>query len=490
MERVSGRHINFKFTEFLNTITRTELYQSGVIGIVHRKIDQTKMEPNKKELLKNAFTLGISGAILFEAAACAKGYVAPTPEPGNSPNTTEISPNATLTGEERQKQTVDSFVEANPEYAGREIFAINVSIQGNPVDTVLMKSTDQEKQEIDSYKYKFEGQELQPFDNAVVYTLKTDFDGTKSWVRLAGVYFPATDGSVITAWYYSPDAFDKSKETIDFNKRVFGFNSKDSNFVFWPLYEPATTLMWSDDLGSTDPDDYTNWNGKDPYTISMVSIPEAPAKVIFDPMPITTPTTEVTTPTETFEVMELSTDPEKPTICTYEDITSGRWAWNVKQQAQPFPEGAVNLGWERSERGSTSNLVFVDGSIDAIQEPFICKTTGEFEGLPDKNLYVLGLPVLNKDGSTGVLNLFVSDSDYKNNLSNLLRKMKESNGTRLELVTHKTNVEENWTGKFAFSFRLYRTQDEKKVVYVTNQLEISDNIPADMEKMLFTGVIN
>ena len=234
------------------------------------------------------YKLTSAASIGFLAGCTVSGGVSPTidsnPGSNNNPNNVDAIP--TKTDFERAKETLNSFVTSHPEYANREASVVNFSINNIDSNTVILETTEEERQEISSFKYEFDGYPLQQYDKAIVFTMKTNPDGKSQWVRLAGVWFPTEDGSVNTAWYYSPDAFDKNKEVIDFKQRVFGFNSRDDEYVFWPLVEPPYQMLWSLDISSKDSKDYTPWNGIDPFTLPVGAIPVGAGKALFAPIPI------------------------------------------------------------------------------------------------------------------------------------------------------------------------------------------------------------
>lgn len=228
-----------------------------------------------------------SAATIVGLAGCTvNGGVSPTIDsnPGGNSNPNNVESIPTKTDLERAKETLNSFVISHPEYSNREASVVNFSVNNIDSNTVILETTEEEIQEISNFKYEFDGHPLQQYDKAIVFTMKTNPDGKNEWVRLAGVWFPTEDGSVNTAWYYSPDAFDTSKEVIDFKQRVFGFNSRDDEYVFWPLIEPPYQMLWSPDISSKDSNDYTPWNGIDPFTLPVGAIPVGAGKALFAPM--------------------------------------------------------------------------------------------------------------------------------------------------------------------------------------------------------------
>lgn len=237
-----------------------------------------------------------AGAIALEVVTITSCFGGKTIEPtqklntdnNSGSNTSETNPNKSKTGEELSKAAIESFTTSHPEYKDREgMFAINVVFGGESIDTIVIPSNEKEAVEVNSYKYQYEGQELQSYDKAIVYTTHIKFDGTTEYVRLAGVRISTEDDSVNTVWYYSPDAFDKTKSKIDFTQKVFGFNSNDTNMVYWPLLDEPYKIQWSENLGSTNPEDFTPWNGIDPFTISMGGLQNtATGKALFAPKPI------------------------------------------------------------------------------------------------------------------------------------------------------------------------------------------------------------
>lgn len=126
--------------------------------------------------------------------------------------------------------------------------------------------------------------------------------------------------------------------------------------------------------------------------------------------------TETPVPTETFAPMEISDNPEAELMCTYEDITSGRLAWNVEQHLKPFPEGAVNLGWDKKDEGGNDLIGPEPGSIQAEILVSFCKIKGDFLGEPDRIFTVATLQILgpDKDKPPTIVNFLLSNEDSTN----------------------------------------------------------------------------
>lgn len=289
--------MNERFRQVGHQIVSSDWWNIGFIGESQKII----MEKNRS-LLSKIWQVGWRTAVV---AGIAKGTTAcgPTSNPElpsqNNDNSSEFDQNKPKAGQEWQKESLASFLSSKPEYQGREMFAINIKfpLKGIESNTIVITPDETDKAEIESYKYSFDGNELQPYTDAIVYTMKTDENGKTEWVRLAGVWFPTEDGSVNTAWYYSRDAFKPDVNTVNFNQRVLGFNSNSDQFVFWPLVEPPYTLDWSENIGSTDVSQFLPWNGIDPYTFSLGTIPTGFSKVLFAPVPFDAPT-QTPTPTE------------------------------------------------------------------------------------------------------------------------------------------------------------------------------------------------
>ena len=215
---------------------------------------------------------------------------------------------------------------------------------------------------------------------------------------------------------------------------------------------------------------------------------KVPATQTPTPEPTATPTetpTPKVTPTETFAPMELSTDPEHPAKCTYEDVTSGRLAWNVEQNLKPFPDSAKNVGWKNESSGITSALSLAPGSRDILQLGNICEINDSFLGFTDnRTSYVSSVGVKNIDGTIGVFNVFSPNRDYLNGFFKLFSNT-NGNGIAIMRGLNESQTKERWNSSNGQMYRLYKTEGEDKVKIAINKLQITGIVPDEMKKMLF-----
>ncbi len=195
--------------------------------------------------------------------------------------------------------------------------------------------------------------------------------------------------------------------------------------------------------------------------------------------PTQTPTPEVT-PTETFAPMELSADLEHPGKCTYDDVRSGRLAWNVKQNAKPFPPDAVGAGWE-TQATDSSHIVF-KGSINAQQLVSICEINDSFEGFTDnRTSYVASVAVKNPDGSTGVINYFLVNKEYLDGFLKNLKKDSRSNIAILTELNHDQAIK-RWNSSTGPMYRLYPTEGVDAMIALAS---LTGNVPQAVENYLY-----
>jgi len=113
--------------------------------------------------------------------------------------------------------------------------------------------------------------------------------------------------------------------------------------------------------------------------------------------------------------------------------------------------------------------------------------TGDFEGLPNKKMYVIGIPAINKDGTTGVLNI-LTDNNVRYNLKHLLSVIKETKGTGLVITRQVFPDSEKWGWNeptYNFLLRLYRTEGADKISYAVSELEATGIVSPDIEKLIF-----
>ena len=188
---------------------------------------------------------------------------------------------------------------------------------------------------------------------------------------------------------------------------------------------------------------------------------------------------------ETLEPLELSTDLNNIGACTYKDVISGHLVESLKTLEITFPENAINAGWENSEGSNLSNLVLTNRSKGVMQLASICEINDDFLGLPDRQSYVASVAVLNADNSIGYINFLL---DHKKALDWFLNKLETSSGTGIEIRKQHSekNVSAGWNGEYAPTFRLYKTQGEKKIMTVITILQISGKVPEEMKELLIT----
>ncbi len=194
--------------------------------------------------------------------------------------------------------------------------------------------------------------------------------------------------------------------------------------------------------------------------------------------PTETPTPEVT-PTETFAPMELSADLEHPGKCTYDDVRSGRLAWNVKQNAKPFPPEAINRGW----KNVPPYHILLDGTKSALQLVSICKINDDFEGFTDNRFsFVTSFAVKNPDGSTGAINFFEVNNAYMHGLLNTYNNEGEFNNLGIITDLNHDQVTQHWDDQYGPMFRLYSTEGLNAILAVNS---MTGNVPQEVEKFLY-----
>jgi hypothetical protein len=197
--------------------------------------------------------------------------------------------------------------------------------------------------------------------------------------------------------------------------------------------------------------------------------------------------TDTPVPTETFAPMELSTDPDKPTKCLWQDVTSGRLAWSTKQNAN-FPPNTINKGWKSSNASSSSEIKLVAGASGALQRVNICQIDDSFEGIsnPNRISYVTSVAYKKMDGSVGAINIFSYNRDYLKGLSDLLSSQNSGNITILrQLNASQTSQHQN--DQYAPMFRLYGTEGSDAVSSAIDALENTDDTSLLEKIAVITG---
>jgi hypothetical protein len=220
-----------------------------------------------------------------------------------------------------------------------------------------------------------------------------------------------------------------------------------------------------------------------PTVIPNTSIPIIILTSTFTPEPAAT-TTSTALPTETFALMRLSTDPNKSDPCNWGDITSGRFAWNVKQNLS-FLADAVNAGWKGTEGGATSDLGLNQNSKDAVQLAAICKIDDSFMGFTDgRRSYVAAVGVKNIDNTFAEINFLLNN---KNELNLFLEKMISKDGGNDIIISRavdESQANDHLNDVYAPMYRLYNTDGEQDVITVINKLQSTGVVPDEMEKIL------
>ncbi len=175
------------------------------------------------------------------------------------------------------KQIIDSFLAANPEYKGREILTARVTVNGKPFDTVFMNSTQDEINNspegtvlVDINQDGTPDQSFQTTPESIIYTTIMDADGNTHWEKLVGVAYKELDGSVTTAWFREGEL-----------KQVIFYNSKFPTQIAFspPTVDPAKI----------------GWDGKTPFYLNVSdSISKVLAKPALTTENTATPTAEAT----------------------------------------------------------------------------------------------------------------------------------------------------------------------------------------------------
>lgn len=205
--------------------------------------------------------------------------------------------------------------------------------------------------------------------------------------------------------------------------------------------------------------------------------------------PVPTPTETVTPISEIFAPMELGTA-DKPGKCTFDDIQSGRYAWNARQQAEPFSADIKNTGWKPEGGTHQGHLTLKVGNFGVEQtKPFVCEVVGDFFGLQVKpgELYIITIPVKNTDGTTGFLNLLAA-SNTEINKERILKALVKSKGTGVGVIRslNQTAIESALkSSKYKFGGQLWKAQGVNNITREVNNLEDSGIISAEMERMIF-----
>jgi len=125
--------------------------------------------------------------------------------------------------------------------------------------------------------------------------------------------------------------------------------------------------------------------------------------------------TPESTVTEAFAPIEISTNPDKPTAITLEDVTSGRLAASERKLLQPFPPEAFMTGWTPMAEGDLQTLnIDTSASLGRYKEDpntrpekivSFSSLALKMDNGKTQNLTVIGIQVLNTDSTSTIFHL-------------------------------------------------------------------------------------
>lgn len=192
--------------------------------------------------------------------------------------------------------------------------------------------------------------------------------------------------------------------------------------------------------------------------------------------------TVAATETPAFPKIEITTNPDQAPTITYDQITSGALAYWERQKINLIQQNVVKgTGW-MAPNGDKS-LIFTN---DHLQLASISKISGDFEGLPDQQLYVVGIQVPNKNGSYGLIHVLTkNDSTFK--MSILLDALTNNNKQlyivslvdEFSVMKYKNDKELGW------GFLLDDTEGTQTISSTIKDLQSSGNVSSQMEDLLY-----
>ena len=181
---------------------------------------------------------------------------------------------------------------------------------------------------------------------------------------------------------------------------------------------------------------------------------------------------------EMVDVIHVSTDPENRTKLTMDKITSREWADSERLQCPGFSPNAIPGKWLiKLESRSTESVGMYrnpEYAIDPSARPQVLCSFGELDidlGRGEKPYIVLGIAILNADGTTSFIHQPVRPED----LEIMLEAM---NDRQNEIVTELIKKYANYPEEDKI---IEKTPDIKEWA---EQLVATGNIPAEMEKIL------
>ena len=199
--------------------------------------------------------------------------------------------------------------------------------------------------------------------------------------------------------------------------------------------------------------------------------------------PATATATKIATATEAFAPIEISTNPDKPTAITLEDVTSGRLAASERKLLQPFPTEAFMTGWTPMTEGDFISLnIDTSASLGRYKEDpntrpekivSFSSLALKMDNGKTQNLTVIGIQVLNTDGTSAILHFACKSVNFQRTLE----KLKSTSAAGFE-INSSFPIE---SGEY---FSTYLLSIQPDIPRLAGQLQNTGVIPKELEQFI------
>jgi|GEM_PF-3329265 len=180
-------------------------------------------------------------------------------------------------------------------------------------------------------------------------------------------------------------------------------------------------------------------------------------------------------------------DVNDPNSVTARHVFSGALARQLHKLDIEFPEGSVSNGWKAESLDHLGHSRPAPGAKTMELDPFIFNMKGDFLGIENGKFSLIVIPVLNKDGTVGFLNV-IGQANVHYNKENILRMIKVSNGTGVGVMRETSTEVSNkfWDNTdVKYGARLYPVQGPQIIEKAVKEMEDTGNITSDTEKLIF-----
>ncbi len=154
---------------------------------------------------------------------------------------------------------------------------------------------------------------------------------------------------------------------------------------------------------------------------------------------------------EMFEVMDVSFNPDKPTVLTQADFDSGKWLESERLMCDQLPDTAQTPEWKTQAHSGFAKYVFLNGNplylVNPETKPQNICSFAQMEldfGDGPEQFILMGVVTKNADGSQRILHLLIEEKGF--NFSNLTKN--RALGFLIALVDESTDSQKRGLSGF------------------------------------------